>query len=128
MDGKTLKFRPINLTTARLPLWLTAQKRKSKPIIEDASKTKSKPGNSEQKIGDLYASFMDTDTIETKGLAPIKADLSAITALADHTAAASMMGNPSLDLNSIVGGWVNVDAKDTKKLYFLYDAIWPWHA
>ncbi len=89
-----------------------------KAIIEDASKTKSKPGNSEQKIGDLYASFMDTDTIETKGLAPIKADLSAITALADHTAAASMMGNPSLDLNSIVGGWVNVDAKDTKNYIF----------
>jgi len=36
-----------------------------------------------QKIGDLYKSFMDTDAIKARGLAPLQSDLAAIDAITD---------------------------------------------
>jgi len=89
-----------------------------KAIIQDMAAAQSAAGSDEQKIGDLYAAFMDTETIEKNGLAPIEADLTAIRAIADHSAAAAMMGNPALDLQSPVGGWVDVDVKDTDNYIF----------
>jgi len=89
-----------------------------KAIIQDMAAADSTAGSDEQKIGDLYAAFMDTETIEKNGLAPIKADLAAIRAVADHSAAATMMGNPALSLRAPAGGWVDVDVKETDKYIF----------
>ena len=89
-----------------------------KAIIQDMAATKAAPGSDEQKIGELYATFMDTDTIEKNGLTPIQADLAAIRAVADHSAAAAMMGNPAFGLLAPVGGWVDVDVKETDKYIF----------
>ncbi len=89
-----------------------------KAIIQDMAASASTAGSDEQKIGDLYAAFMDTETIEQNGLAPIEADLTAIRAVADHSAAATMMGNPALGLRAPVGGWVDVDVKETDKYIF----------
>ena len=50
-------------------------------IVEDLAKTKSAYGTNEQKVGSLYASFMDTKTLDTKGLMPLKADLAKISAM-----------------------------------------------
>ncbi|WP_216935610.1 MULTISPECIES: M13 family metallopeptidase [unclassified Acinetobacter] len=50
-------------------------------IVEDLAKTKSAYGTNEQKVGSLYASFMDTKTLDTKGLMPLKADLAKIAAM-----------------------------------------------
>ena len=44
-----------------------------KIIIEEAAAKNAAKGSEEQKIGDFYAAFMDTETIEAKGLAPVKA-------------------------------------------------------
>jgi len=89
-----------------------------KAIIQDMAAAQSAAGSDEQKIGDLYAAFMDTETIEKNGLAPIEADLTAIRSVADHSAAAAMMGNPALSLQSPVGGWVDVDVKETDNYIF----------
>ena len=87
-------------------------------IIQDMAKAKAAKGSNEQKIGDLYAAFMDTDKIEALGIKPIAADLAAIKALKNHKAAAAMMGNPSMGLESPIGGWVDVDVKDTENYIF----------
>jgi len=89
-----------------------------KAIIQEMAEMDTKAGSSEQKIGDLYAAFMDTDTIEKRGLDPIKADLAAIASLDTHSAVAAMMGDPSMGINSPVGGWVNIDSKDTANYIF----------
>lgn len=89
-----------------------------KAIIEDAAKTGGEMGSAEQKIGDLYAAFMDVDAIEANGMTPAKADLDTIAAFTDHSAIAQAMGEPSLGLRSIVGGWVTVDSKDTEHNIF----------
>ncbi|HYH99760.1 M13 family metallopeptidase [Hyalangium sp.] len=53
-----------------------------KGIIEEAAATKDrKQGTDDQKVGDLYLSFMDTQRIESLGLEPIRADLKRVAAL-----------------------------------------------
>ena len=53
-------------------------KNRVKEIIEQAAASHPGPGTPAQKIGDYYAAFMDLDTIETQGLAPVQEDLKRI--------------------------------------------------
>ncbi len=87
-------------------------------IIQDMASAKSAKGSNEQKIGDLYAAFMDTDKIEALGITPIAADLAAIKALKSRKDVAAMMGDPSMGVKSPIGGWVDVDVKDTSNYIF----------
>jgi len=48
-----------------------------------AANTSAAPGSNEQKIGDFYASCMDTKEVEAQGLKPIDAELAAIEAIHD---------------------------------------------
>src|ERR1700719_4096016 len=53
-------------------------------ILEAASaNTSATPGSNEQKIGDFYASCMDTKVIDAQGLKPISAELASIEAIHD---------------------------------------------
>ena len=88
-------------------------------IIEASAKTDAAAGSAEQKIGDLYAAFMDTETIDKKGLSPIKGDLAKIAALETHQQIGAITGDPSLNLSGPVGGFISVDAKDVKN-YAIY--------
>ena len=87
-------------------------------IIDEASAKNAADGTEEQKIGDFYAAFMDTDAIEAAGLAPVQADLDAIRGLSTHEDVARMMADPSLGLRAPVGGWVDVDVKDIDNYIF----------
>jgi putative endopeptidase len=48
-----------------------------------AANTSAAPGSNEQKIGDFYASCMDTKEVDAQGLKPIDAELAAIEAIHD---------------------------------------------
>lgn len=50
-------------------------------IVEELAKTKSEYGSNEQKVGSLYASFMDTETLNARGIQPLKADIAKIEAM-----------------------------------------------
>ena len=50
-------------------------------IVEKAAAAHAPTGSSEQKIGDYYASCLDTDAIEKRGLAPLQPELDRIAAL-----------------------------------------------
>jgi putative endopeptidase len=52
-------------------------------IIEDAGKSKGEAES--QKIGDLYASFMDQDRADRLGIKPIQSELDGITAIKDKS-------------------------------------------
>jgi len=60
-------------------------------LIQEAAKS-AKPGSEVQKVGDTYASFMDEDAIEAKGLAPLRPALARIAAIADRAALARVLG------------------------------------
>ncbi|MCE9679898.1 M13 family peptidase [Shewanella sp. AS1] len=84
-----------------------------KQIIEAAAaKTDNVAGSSEQKVGDFYASYMDTDSIEKLGTTPLKGQLAAIANVKTHDELVSLMGSLLINGSGIpLGFYVNNDAK-----------------
>ncbi len=84
-------------------------------IIEEVSNTPNKEhGSVEQKVGDLYASFMDSVKVEQLGLAPVKQDLAAISALqnrADLIAQAAALAKEGV--TGPFFHFVHLDSKNT---------------
>ena len=64
---------------------------RTRAIIEETAANKSASGEA-RKIGDYYTAFMDEAGIEAKGVAPMKPELDAITAIADKPALARAIG------------------------------------
>ncbi len=62
-------------------------------IIEASASGDFPQGSDEQKVGDLFRSFMDMDTRNAKGLAPLKAELERIDAIQDYAALAVYFGS-----------------------------------
>ncbi|WP_350287205.1 M13-type metalloendopeptidase [uncultured Croceitalea sp.] len=60
-----------------------------KKIIEESASGDFEKGSDEQKVGDLYQSYMDMDTRNEKGVAPLKEELEKIEALKNHDDLAS---------------------------------------
>jgi putative endopeptidase len=54
------------------------QRLRLQSILDSVSKSNNKPGSLEQKIGDFFASGMDTITIDQRGFEPLKAGLDKI--------------------------------------------------
>ncbi|QBG37175.1 M13 family metallopeptidase [Litorilituus sediminis] len=59
-----------------------------KAIIEQSANGKFAHGSNEQKVGDLYQSYVDWDTRNKVGLAPLQAEFKQIDAISDHQALA----------------------------------------
>jgi putative endopeptidase len=62
-------------------------------IIEELAQTSHEPGSNAQKIGDLFASFMDEERVEALGADPIRADLEKLGSLTDKRELAAFMGS-----------------------------------
>ncbi len=50
-------------------------------IEESAAASDAQPGSDTQKVGDFYNAFMDTETVDAKGLDPLKAEFDRIEAI-----------------------------------------------
>ena len=79
-------------------------------IIEDSAAAKAAAGTVEQKIGDYYASFMDTARIEAAGINALKADLDHIAAAKSPGDLARLFGEPGFQ--SPVGVYIGPDDKN----------------
>jgi predicted metalloendopeptidase len=67
-------------------------------------------GSDRQKIGDLFASFMDEDRVEALGADPIADDLAEVAALTDVTALVALLGRFQREgLGGAIGAYVNTD-------------------
>lgn len=55
-------------------------------IAEDSANAKAPTGSNQQKVGDLYASCMDTTAIETVGTKPLAPEMASIEAMQSHDA------------------------------------------
>ncbi|OLP00591.1 peptidase M13 [Mycolicibacterium porcinum] len=89
-------------------------------LITQAADSGAADGTDEQRIGDLYASFMDEQTIATRGLAPLLAELALIDGAADSDALAAVLGG--LERTGVSGGagvYVDTDSKDSTR-YLLH--------
>jgi putative endopeptidase len=84
-----------------------------KTLIEKAAATQPAAGTPEQKIGDYFASFMDQEGIEAKGLAPLEADLARIQAAKSKKDIATLFGLQGF--MSTVGAGISPDLKDPNR-------------
>ncbi|MHB1312475.1 MAG: M13 family metallopeptidase [Gemmatimonadaceae bacterium] len=61
-------------------------------LIQDLAGPKAPKGGDGEKIGDFYASYMDTTAIEARGLAALKPQLDSVAAIADAPGLARAIG------------------------------------
>jgi endothelin-converting enzyme/putative endopeptidase len=88
-----------------------------KAIIEDvASRDDLEPGSDEQKVADLYNSFMDTEHLDRLGMAPLEEELARIDAIADKDGLSAYFANSAITGGGGPFGFlIWVDAKDSTR-------------
>ena len=96
--------------------------KKLKGLLEDAAKNNSAKGTTEQKLGDYYASGMDTLVIEKKGAQPLKEMLARIDAVKDYKELMNLVADMhAIGQGDLVGFYVNADEKNSgRNIAILY--------
>jgi putative endopeptidase len=95
-------------------------------LIQDAAADRPARGSVAQKVGDYYASFIDEDGIEAKGLAPLANEMAAIAAITNKGSLSAYLGatlNSEVDgltgnADHIFGVWVNQSFTDPDHFVF----------
>ena len=93
--GGWIKNHPI---PAEYPSWSTSAELNNKnqealkEILERAQTAKASKGSNEQKIGDFYASCMDSSAIDAAGTKPLASDFAAIASIKDAKELATVIG------------------------------------
>ncbi|MGV0605867.1 M13 family metallopeptidase [Mycolicibacterium sp. XJ1904] len=89
-------------------------------LITEAAASNAETGTDEQRIGDLYASFIDEQAVAARGVQPLLEELAAIDAADSPEALARVLG--ALQRTGIGGGtgvYVDTDSKDSTR-YLLH--------
>ncbi|WP_376767225.1 M13 family metallopeptidase [Gordonia asplenii] len=85
-------------------------------IIVDAAESNAPSGSDECKIGDLYASFMDTAHIDALGIGPIADELAKIAAVDSTSALATRIGRLQRHgVGGLLGFYVDTDARNSDR-------------
>ncbi|WP_395377367.1 M13 family metallopeptidase [Marinicella sp. W31] len=89
-------------------------------IINAVSKTDNATGSDEQKIADLYNTYMDTAVIESKGLSAIGSELKRIDAIQNRNDLSAYMAYADIYSNAPLAMFVWIDQKksDEHIVYF----------
>ncbi|MDT5359411.1 MAG: putative endopeptidase [Mycobacterium sp.] len=85
-------------------------------LITEAAATKAPAGTDEQRIGDLYASFMDEDAVARIGLRPLLDELATIDAAPSAEALTAVLGG--LQRTGVSGGtgvYIDTDSKNSTR-------------
>jgi putative endopeptidase len=89
-------------------------------LIDEAASAGAEKGTDQQRIGDLYASFMDEQTVERTGVQPLLDELARIDGAADAGELAAVLG--ALQRTGVGGGagaYIDTDSKDSTR-YLLH--------
>ncbi|MBL8198476.1 MAG: hypothetical protein JNJ67_06025 [Chromatiales bacterium] len=91
-------------------------------LIEAARDAAAPTGSDAQKIGALYASYMDEARLETLGLSPLAAELASIGALRTHEDVIAWMGSAlAIGIQVPLEFHVDADARDpTRNLAYIW--------
>jgi endothelin-converting enzyme/putative endopeptidase len=94
-----------------------------KEILEAAAVPTPTRSANEQKIGDEYASCMDTATVDRLGLAPLQPELDRIAALSSAAALPGLLAHlHSIGVNAFFGMGSNPDFADSNSVISFYGA------
>jgi len=88
-----------------------------KAIIEELAATENlKVGSDEQKVADLFRSYMDNEARNKAGVTPVQPILNAITNLKDKNELAAFFGQyQAVGVGSPLAFYISVDAKDSSR-------------
>jgi len=97
-------------------------------LISDLAKKKNPSGSSAQKVGDYYAAYMDENTIEARGLTPLKSQFAAIASIADRKQLSTEIGrtlradvdalnNTDFYTENLFGFWITQGLDDPNHIY-----------
>jgi endothelin-converting enzyme/putative endopeptidase len=116
VNGTWLATFPIPADQARYGIF-TALRDKSevdvRTLLDELAATPPAPGSVQQKVADLYNSWMDEAAIEARGIEPLEADLDAIAAAQSKTDVVRLMGN--IDYAGPIGLYISPDPADTTR-------------
>jgi putative endopeptidase len=88
-------------------------------ILEDAAAHPGAPGSSAQKVGDFYASAMDTAAIDAAGLKPLQPTLDKINAAQTVDDLIAIVADAHLHVGGpLFGTFIYADLKDNSKIRF----------
>ncbi|RAU90834.1 M13 family metallopeptidase [Mycolicibacter senuensis] len=94
--------------------------RQVRDLLVRAAESDAPPGTDERRIGDLYASFLDEQTVAERGVEPLLAELSAIDGATDRDTLARVLGAcQRTGVGGGVGLYVDTDSKDSTR-YLLH--------
>jgi predicted metalloendopeptidase len=83
---------------------------------DQAKSGEAAPGTNQQKLGDIFASFMDEERAEALGAEPLRDDLAAIDAVADLSGFVRLLGRfERAGVTGFVGAFVDTDDKDSDR-------------
>ncbi|MGZ6780505.1 MAG: peptidase M13, partial [Mycobacterium sp.] len=89
-------------------------------LITEVSEAHAEKGTDEQRIGDLFASFMDEPTVERVGVRPLLDELATIEAADDADALAVVIGLlQHTGVGGAAGAYVDTDSKNSTR-YLLH--------
>jgi len=112
------------LATAKIPadrtstgsfqnLQILSEKRMKEIVAELEAKPYKHLSAEEKKLRDLYDAYMDTDTIEKKGLKPVMKDLKWLASLKTYPEIAAAMGTPGRGTDSLFDTNIEPDANNS---------------
>ncbi len=89
-------------------------------IIEDLAANPAAEGTPQRKVGDFYRAFMDTATIDARGLAPAQPVLDEIRRLSSHDDVGRLMYRPDVRVNAPIVGSVSIDQKNPDRYVVVF--------
>jgi|CXWL01.1.fsa_nt_gi putative endopeptidase len=89
--------------------------RDQRVIIEEVALAGGAPGSNQQKIANIYNSFLNQDAIDAAGLAPLQADLAAIAAIRTHEQVVRTMAQPGLATNGPIIAFPTLDQRNPQR-------------
>jgi putative endopeptidase len=90
-------------------------------LIQNAAFAHAAQSSVVQKVGDYYASFLDQDSIEPKGLSPLEDEMARIAAISDKTSLSAYLGTTlnseveglTANADHVFGIWINQGFEDS---------------
>jgi putative endopeptidase len=126
MNGKWLDANeiPADRSSYGVMLILHEQAQEQvRAIIEELGASESPMGSPEQKVGDYYKSWMDTETLNKKGIQPLMADIERIAAIKNTDELAAEFGRMRYVYGaSPIAQGLGIDPRDPDK-YMLVIAL-----
>jgi len=86
--------------------------RDQRVIIEEVALAGGAQGSIQQKIADTYNSYLNTDAINARGLAPLQEDLAVIEAIRTHEDAMRVMAGADFPTNGPIVAFASLDARN----------------